>query len=95
MTYIAHFTPEAWVRDQAVETDAEGPQTWDCTAFAQQRLDYLEKMRRTEEQIAVNGDIDRDGILDVHDVFKDDPAAPAWVRDWRGPFTIRVRQAAS
>ena len=27
------------------------------------------------------------------DVFIADPAAPAWVRRWRGPFTIQVFQA--
>jgi hypothetical protein len=30
------------------------------------------------------------GVLDRDAVLKADPNAPQWVRDWRGPFTIRV-----
>ena len=32
-------------------------------------------------------------VLDTDDVFALDPAAPAWVRSWSGPFTIRLRRA--
>jgi hypothetical protein len=28
---------------------------------------------------------------DIDDALRSDPAAPAWVRDWRGPFEIYVR----
>jgi hypothetical protein len=85
-TYTAHFTPEAWQRDQAVEVDPEGPQEWDCTAYARQDRAYL-----ASTALAHGEDPDGPaGVLDRDDVFRADPAAPQWVREWRGLFTIRV-----
>lgn len=74
-TWTAHFQPEAWVNDNTIAVDPEGEQTWDCTAFAGEHDDYLADLA---------DDLDRD------DVFKADPAAPAWVSTWAGPFTIRL-----
>ena len=34
------------------------------------------------------------GVLDNDDLFKSDPAAPEWIRRWRGPFDIRIRRTA-
>ncbi len=85
-TYTAHFTPEAWSSDQIIEVDAEGPQTWDCTAYASQNLLYLARVAaRRGESTSTPG-----GVLDNDDVFKNDPDAPQWVREWHGPFTIRI-----
>lgn len=81
--YEARFEPEAWINDQAIPVDAEGPQRWDCTEYAEQNRDYLDRLEAHSESL-------RDGAVDNDDVFKDDPAAPAWVREWRGPFTIRI-----
>lgn len=72
----AHFQPQAWVNENAVDVDAEGDQTWDCTEFTAQYLDYVDGLR--------------DGV-DVDDIFKDDPAAPDWVTEWQGPFTITIK----
>ncbi|HWG00831.1 MAG TPA: hypothetical protein VG164_03140 [Trebonia sp.] len=80
----AHFTPEAWQRDQAIEVDPQGPQEWDCTGFARLYPGYV-------QQLAENGDLTR-GVTDNDDLFHGDPAAPAWVRAWSGPFTITIRQ---
>lgn len=86
--YIARFTPEAWIRDQAVEVDAPGPQEWDCTAYALEHLDYL----ATRAHCAFCPDISGpEGVLDNDDVFAGDPAAPGWIAAWQGPFTIRIR----
>jgi hypothetical protein len=85
--YTAHFTPEAWQDDQAIEVAPGGPQTWDCTAYASQRMPYLARL--AAEYGAP------DGLLDNDDVFKDDPAAPQWIRDWRGPFTIRITERSA
>jgi len=85
--FTARFYPEAWVRNNAVEVDAEGPQEWDCTVFAStaENTEYLEDMRTWFSE--------HDGwVLDADDVFKNDPAAPQWVREWRWPFTIKVRE---
>lgn len=82
--YTARFTPEKWVRDNAVEVDPQGPQEWDCTEFAAGHAGYLAAIA------ARFGDTVESGVVDAEDRFKDDPAAPEWVRGWRGPFTISV-----
>lgn len=85
--YTAHFTPEAWACDEAIEVDPAGPQEWDCTAWAAMHLAYV-----TQAASRDGGDLhSAHGITDTDDVFLADPAAPAWVRDWHGPFTIRIR----
>ena len=83
--YAAHFTPETWVNNQAVETTPAGPQEWDCTEHARGNRDYLVRLETQSEPLDQPG-----GAVDNDNVFKDDPAAPAWVRDWSGPFTIRI-----
>lgn len=90
LRYTAHFTPEEWQGDQAIEVDPEGPQEWDCTRYALERLDYLAGL----ETLSTSLD-DPFGVTDNDDQFQDDPDAPAWIRDWRGPFTIRIRRERS
>lgn len=76
--YTATFTPQAWVRDYAITVDAEGPVEWDCTAgLAELDAGYRARL------IASGHDVD--------DQLKEDPGAPAWVREWSGPFEIHVR----
>jgi hypothetical protein len=82
--YTAHFTPEAYIRNDAVEVDPQGPQEWDCTTWAQLHQRYTDEAQERD-----GGDAE---FIDTDDVFRDDPAAPAWVRGWRGPFTIRIRR---
>lgn len=85
--YVARFTPEAWIRDQATEVDPQDPQEWDCTTLALAHLAYLAAAAARRHESLDDGE----GVLDNDDVFKDDPDAPEWVRSWTGPFTIRVR----
>jgi hypothetical protein len=85
--YLAWFTPEAWIRDQATEVDPQDPQEWDCTTLALAHLDYLAAVAARRDESLDDGK----GVLDNDDMFKDDPDAPEWVRSWPGPFTIRVR----
>lgn len=75
-TYTATFTPQSWISDYAVDVDPEGESTWTVGA------DHTGDAARI---VAA----DADG-LDNDDVLKGDPAAPAWVRDWSGPFSIHV-----
>lgn len=90
LRYTARFTPEAWVNDQAVEVDPKGPQEWDCTAYARLNRDYLARLEARGEPLD-----QPEGAVDNDDVFKGDPAAPQWVRNWQGPFVIRItRQLA-
>ena len=86
--YIARFQPEAWINDCAIAVDPDGPTEWDCTAFVTPDVRaYLDGcVKRRDDDLA-------SGVLDDADVFIDDPAAPEWVRRWRGPFTIQLFQA--
>lgn len=77
--YIADFSPEAWVQDNAIHVDPEGPTEWET------RFEGLTPVQR--ERILSH----EDG-LDNDDLLKKDPAAPEWVREWRGPFSIHVRE---
>ncbi len=77
---VAVFTPQAWVRDNAIDVDVEGPAEWDVTEFFG-LLTYGERARMLSE----NGDGDRDWL-------KEDPAAPQWVQTWQGPFEIHLRR---
>jgi len=85
--YTAHITAEAWQGSNAVEVDAPGPQDWDCTAYAAQNPQYLARLAGIQR---VGLDVPGAELTDNDDWFRNDPAAPAWVHAWRGPFTIRV-----
>ena len=86
--YIARFQPEAWLNDYAIAVDPDGPTEWNCTAFVTPDVRaYLDGcVKRRDDDLT-------SGVLDDDDVFIDDPAAPEWVRRWRGPFTIQLFQA--
>jgi hypothetical protein len=87
MKLEAEFVPQAWIRDNAVEVDPEGEVRWDCTAFLEaeesHRVPYIRAKIREEGN-----------WLDVDDLLKEDPAAPEWVQDWTGPFSIYVREVS-
>jgi hypothetical protein len=85
MSYKAHFDAQAWIYDYATTVDAEGEQTWDCTAFIE--ADPALKA-------IVDKAIEDDGyFLDRDDVLMGDEAAPEWVQNWQRPFTITVEKA--
>lgn len=87
MRYIAEFQPEAWVKDNAIPVDPEGKTKWDCTAFVEANKDLKTKIN---EALKKNNESFAAPFFDRDDVLKGDPAAPAWIRDWSGPFTITV-----
>ena len=81
--YTATFHPQAWVNDYAIEVDHDGPNSWDCSEeFAQLGDVYADQLLTDIEAFGE--------ALDSFDWFKDDPAAPQWVRDHRGPFDIYI-----
>lgn len=89
--YVAEFEPQKWVGDDAYPAEPKGETEWDCTAFVTSPPEWVGKDYFGKE---FRKDIENSGeYLDRDDVLKDDPAAPAWVREWRGPFTITVRLA--
>ncbi len=83
--YKATFDPQVWFNYYAMSVDPPGPTTWDCTAFVTNPPEWVpsDYFRELEE----NGN-----FLDVDDVLRNDPAAPEWIRDWEGPFTITVER---
>jgi hypothetical protein len=89
--YRAHITPETWQHGDAVEVDAPGPQDWDCTAFARQNVHYMARLAEAERADLLTAGTK---VTDNDDVFKDDPAAPAWVHAWQGPFTIQITRVS-
>lgn len=86
MRYVATFEPQAWINDNVVFVDPPGPTQWDCTEFIKEEFD--------EQQ--VNETIERNGfMLDCDDVLVNDNDAPAWIREWNGPFTITITKTHS
>ena len=85
MPYKAHFDPQAWINDNATTVDAEGEQTWDCTAFIEADAEL-----KAEVDAAI---ADAGHFLDADDVLMGDDNAPQWVQNWQGPFTITVVKA--
>jgi hypothetical protein len=86
---VARFQAEVWVNDEAVAVDPEGETEWDatvaCTGLsATSRTELLTGMEAGEAL-----------VRDEEDYLKDDRLAPAWVREWTGPFSIWVRRAVA
>lgn len=86
----AHFQPQAWQRDYAIDVDAEGEQTWDCSAYAAENQMYLNELLLKRHLL---NEVDVE-VTDNDDVFQDDPAAPEWVRNWSGPFHLTLTRTA-
>lgn len=86
--YLAHFTPQAWLRDVAIEVDPEGDPEWDATRF-------IEENRLQANLFGADWRdrnlVDQGPVIDCDDVLARDPDAPDWVMGWRGPFCIAVR----
>jgi hypothetical protein len=61
--------------------------------MAEQEQDYLTKLDAQErDDDKLDGYF---GVVDNDDVFQGDPEAPEWVREWHGPFTIRIRRTGT
>lgn len=85
--YVARFIPQVRVDGVIKLAAPEGPREWDCTAFARRYARYLGEL-----QLSQASD-DTLSVVDVDEVFRNDSDAPEWVRTWRGPFTIYIREA--
>lgn len=85
LTYTARFTPQAWVRDYAIDVDPEGETEWDVTAEVVADPKYW-------AGLGLAGFVSdgTDEVVDNDDSLKADPNAPEWVRAWTGPFIIEV-----
>lgn len=83
--YIATFYPQQsirWLGGDCYPADPQGDTDWDCT-------DYLNaNYPLSEIELIIN-----DGIgSELTDSVRDDPAAPEWIREWDGPFEVRVEE---
>ncbi len=76
---VAEFVPQAWINDYAVEVDAEGETEWDVT-------DHILAMGREKALSLRDDDYPTDDLRNL-------PNAPRWVREWSGPFVVRVEQS--
>ncbi len=77
-TVTLRFTPLAWIRDYAVTVDDEGPATWEVPRALLLERFPLEKdwLEQDEER----------------DAMRFEGNAPAWIRDWTGPFEVDMAQ---
>jgi hypothetical protein len=89
--YMAHFTPEAWIRDYAVAIDFDGENEWDCTSFVNAQLADEDGRERSYMEQLVATVRDDGSAIDDWDRLRGDPEAPDVVREHQGPFTIEVR----
>jgi hypothetical protein len=75
---VARFQPQAWVNDHAINVDAEGPATFDVTAYC---LEHY-----TRDELATI----RDDSYESDDLRMN---GPEWVREWYGPYYIEVEES--
>ena len=69
-----HFTPQAWVSDNAVEVNPEGPLSFQIPVSDAQDEHGEWLPNRSFES----------------DRLREHPLAPEWIRDWHGPFEIVI-----
>jgi hypothetical protein len=80
----AIFTPQAWIRDNATDVDCEGENTWVPSDA------HVITLLRREAAKGLSARTVFQENTDASDGLRDDPAAPEWVRNWRGPFYVTV-----
>ena len=73
---IAKFHPQVWMNDYAVECDPWGPVEWDVT-------NAILAMPREEALDIQDDQYESDELRELS-------SAPAWIRDWGGPFSVEV-----
>lgn len=72
---LVRFTPQAWVNDNAIPVDPEGADSWTVP------LDDL--LEHCGGQLPDDDRYESDDIRTM-------PQAPAWARDWGGPFCVSI-----
>ncbi len=76
---IATFHPQAWVNDNAISVDPEGPTEWDVT-------DIVMAMGREKALAMKDDDYNTDDLRTAENT-------PQWIKDWSGPFYIKVEES--
>jgi hypothetical protein len=77
--YRARFYPQAWQGDVSIDVDPEGETEWTPS-------DLPDSLRAAADE--ANGE----EVVDYRDQLRGDLAAPTWIHEWSGPFTICVRR---
>lgn len=75
-TVVLRFMPQAWIRDDAVAVDPEHPDTWDVPLSL--LLERFPTVQDWNDEASERDDMRLEGN------------APAWVRNWSGPFEIEL-----
>lgn len=70
------FVPQIWHGDQAIEVDVAEPTEWTVS------LSLLLERIPTEA--------DWDAMAEIRDDLRCEGDAPQWIRDWPGPFEVRL-----
>lgn len=81
MTAFATFVPQAWIGNNAVDVDAEGETSFDITP-------EIESMGK-ENALAIKDN------SNSSDVFQYAAHAPKWIKQWSGPFYIRLSDSVA
>lgn len=72
------FIPQVWLNDYAIAVDPQGDTTWEVSP------EYVKSL-----MAYYGSEFERVYMSSYQsDALKDDPAAPAWIREWSGPFEI-------
>jgi hypothetical protein len=84
-SYRARFTPQAWIRDWAVDIDPEGDTEWDVSGeFLAHLIGWHMRDYDMSFEDALAVCIRQS--TDSSDNLRKDPAAPEWIREHNGPF---------
>jgi len=75
LRFVATFEPQAWVNDHCISVDAIGDCAFDVTA-------ELRRIDKASRHAVLQG-------IDFDDL-KEAASAPAWIREWDGPFYLSV-----
>lgn len=78
-TIIAKFHPQAWQKDYAIAVDPEGETEWDVTGI-------IVGMGKHKALELMDDSYETDHLRNADN-------APAWVRDWPGPFYVEVERS--
>jgi hypothetical protein len=76
---IAKFHPQAWINNYAVDVDPAGDVEFDVTSDIE-RMGKDDAMQLTDNS-------------DDSDTLAKSSGAPAWIRNWTGPFYVEVQQS--
>lgn len=76
---MAEFVPQVWMGDIAMSVDPLGDTAFDCTdAVLALGIEAAKALRDDQTET---------------DHLRHEPTAPAWIRDWSGPFRVEVEES--